>query len=88
MKNKITVFVLLVCLALTIFTGCNYDMVDTTYHYEYAIIQMPNGDIVEGHVRSWKDYEDGEQLQVTIDNNTYLCSSYDCVLMTEAPEGK
>lgn len=62
--------------------GCNKQVVDLTYTYNYAIIQLPNGEIVEGKIRSWCDYE-GEQLQVKIDDVIYLCSSYNCVLMNK-----
>lgn len=62
--------------------GCNKQIVDLTYTYNYAIIQLPNGEIVEGKIQSWCDYE-GEQLQVKIDDVIYLCSSYNCVLMNK-----
>jgi hypothetical protein len=62
--------------------GCNKQVVDLTYTYNYAIIQLPNGEIVEGEIQSWCDYE-GEQLQVKIDDVIYLCSSYNCVLMNK-----
>jgi hypothetical protein len=62
--------------------GCNKQVVDLTYTYNYAIIQLPNGEIVEGKIQSWCDYE-GEQLQVKIDDVIYLCSSYNCVLMNK-----
>ncbi|MBR4377307.1 MAG: hypothetical protein IKP50_00255 [Bacilli bacterium] len=69
-------------IALTVLlTGCNKQVVDFNYTFNYAIIQLPNGEIVQGYVESWTDYEDGEQLQVKIDGVTYLCSSYNCVLM-------
>ena len=64
------------------FTGCNKQIIDLNYTYDYAIIQLPNGDAVEGKIQSWKDYE-GEQLQVKIDGKLYLCSSYNCVLVDE-----
>ena len=68
-------------IALMIFTGCNYDMVDTVYSYDYAYIFKPDGTVfVEGKVEQWKDYE-GEQLQVKIDGKIYLVSSYDCILV-------
>lgn len=53
--------------------GCgNKDMWDTVYTYDHAIISLQNGEIVEGRVESWSDYEDGDQLQITIDGKTYL----------------
>ena len=67
--------------------GCNRQIVDFTYSYNYAIIKMPDGSIVEGKVQSWADYE-GEQLQIVIDGNTYLANSVNVVMMTNAPEGR
>lgn len=64
-------------------TSCNYQAIDLTYNYKYAIISLPNGDIIEGKVDSWRDYEDGDQIQVTINNVTYLLHSSDVVLMTD-----
>lgn len=64
--------------------GCgNRQMIDLTYSYKYAIISLPNGEIVEGKVDSWKDFEDGDQLQITVDDVTYLVHATDAVLMTE-----
>lgn len=53
-------------------SGCNRDMVDTVFSYDKAMIRMPDGTVVKGNVESWKDYEDGEQLQIKIDGKTYL----------------
>lgn len=64
-------------------TACNYQVVDLTYSYKYAIVSLPNGEIVQGKVDSWRDYEDGDQIQVTIDGVTYLVHAGDIVLMTE-----
>ena len=83
MKKIISLSVLLaLCVGLT---GCgNYQFIDTTYHFNKAIIKLQNGEVVEVEIQSWKDYEDGEQLQVTsIDGTTYLTSSYNCTLIEE-----
>ncbi len=66
--------------------GCNYQMVDLTYSYKYAIVSLPNDFIIEGEVDSWRDYEDGDQIQVTIGGVTYLVHAADVVLMTETKE--
>lgn len=63
-------------------TSCNYQVIDTTYGYDYAYIELPTGEIIEGEVDSWMDYEDGDQLQVVIDGNTYLVHSSDCALVS------
>ena len=64
-------------------TGCNKQMVDLTYSYEYAIISLPNGEVVEGKVSSWTDFEDGDQIQVKIDGKTYLVHSSNIVLISD-----
>lgn len=80
MKKKI---IAILCAAVMTFglTSCgNKKVFDLQYSFNYAIIQLPNGEIVEGKVDSWKDYE-GEQLQVKIDGIIYLTNSYNCTLM-------
>lgn len=74
-----------ICLLSSGCTGCgNKTLLDVTYTYKYAIISLPNGEVVEGKVKEWSDYEDGDQLQIKLENgNTYLVHSGDCVLMTE-----
>lgn len=66
-----------------VLAGCNKQLVDLTYSYEYAIIALPNGEIVEGKVSSWTDFEDGDQLQVKIDGKTYLVHSSNVVLISD-----
>ena len=70
-------------LSVLVLSGCNKQMVDLTYSYEYAIIGLPNGETVEGKVSSWTDFEDGDQLQVKIDGKTYLVHSSNVVLISK-----
>ena len=66
------------------FSGCgNRQLFDTTYTFDKAIISMPDGSVVSGKVSSWRDYEDGDQIQVVIDGTTYLVHSSNIVLMNE-----
>ncbi len=85
MKKRIAMlaaFVLILSIAL--FTaGCNKQLVDLTYSYERAIIYLPNGEIVEGRVSSWTDFEDGDQLQIKIEGKTYLVHSSNVVLISD-----
>lgn len=39
-------------LATIILTGCNKTIIDTTYTFNYAIIQLPDGKVVEGKVET------------------------------------
>ena len=83
MKKKIVALLLGLILTMSTLTGCgNQDVWDTVYTFDYAIIELPNGEIVEGEVQSWCDYE-GEQLQVKINGVTYLTSSAKCILIAK-----
>ena len=82
MKRWIALLLALVC-GVVLFAGCNKQMVDMTYSYEYAIIGLPNGEVVEGKVSSWTDFEDGDQIQVKIDGKTYLVHSSNIVLISD-----
>ena len=45
-------------------------------------MRLPNDEIVEGKIMSWKDYDDGEQIQVKLDNGkTYLTTAVNCTLI-------
>ena len=63
------------------FTGCNRQLVDTTYAFKTAIVSLPNGKVVEGDVESWRDFEDGDQIQVKIDGVTYLVHASNVALI-------
>ena len=80
MKKFIALFLALI-MTVCILCGCNKQLVDFTYKFDNAIICLPNGDIIEGKVDSWKDYEDGDQIQVVIDGKTYLVHASNIVLM-------
>ncbi len=83
MKKKIVALLLGLTLAVSTLTGCgNKDVWDMVYTFDYAIIKLPNGEIVEGKVQSWTDYE-GEQLQIKINGETYLTSSVNCTLIAD-----
>ena len=83
MKKAIAfLLAVIVVLSALLLNGCNKQMLDLTYSYEYAIIGLPNGEVVEGKVSSWTDYEDGDQLQVKIGGKTYLVHSSNVVLVS------
>ncbi len=84
--KKIIALLLVVIVVLSlalITTGCNKQLVDLTYSYDYAIISLPNGEVVEGKVSSWTDFEDGDQIQVKINGKTYLVHSTNIVLISD-----
>ena len=81
MKKIITI--LIMTAVLITMTGCNKQWIDTTYHFDRAILSLPDGTVIEGEVESWTDFNDGDQIQVKIDGVTYLVHSYDVVLIAE-----
>jgi hypothetical protein len=76
-------FVGLICVILVIvslgigilftFIG-NRTIIDTKFYYDYAIVQLADGSVIKGKVDSWRDYE-GEQIQITINGETWLVHS-------------
>ena len=83
MKKKILA-VMLTSLMILGLPGCgNKDMFDTVYTFDRAIIELPNGEVVEGRIDRWTDYEDGDQIQITIDGTIYLVHSSKCVLIND-----
>ena len=59
-------------------------VIDTTLFFDKAIISLPNGQIIEGEVESWLDFENSDQLQVTVDGVTYLTHASKVVLVEGA----
>ena len=84
MKKLIALLLaVILVMGVMLLAGCNKQMVDLTYSYEYAIIGLPNGEVVEGKVTSWTDFEDGDQIQVKIAGKTYLVHSSNVVLISD-----
>lgn len=81
--KKLIALALTIILVVTLAACGNMQIIDTTYSFERAIISLPNGEVLEGKVTSWTDYEDGDQIQVKIDNKTYLVHSSNIVLISE-----
>lgn len=81
--KKIIAVSLAAVMLLVICGACNMQVVDTTWSYEKGIITLPNGDVVEGKVETWREYSDSDMLQVKIDGKQYLTHSVNVVLISE-----
>ena len=82
MKKILAVLVL--AALMVVLTGCgNRDMFDTVYTYDEAVLSMADGTIIRGKVENWRDYEDGEQIQVKIDGVIYLVNSVNITLINK-----
>ena len=76
--------VLVVSLLLTLASCGNKQIFDTTYKFDYALVQFPDGTCEKIEIKAWTDYEDGEQIQiVATDGTTYLVNSVNCILVSE-----
>lgn len=82
-KNKIIAVFSIMIATAGILSGCNKQIIDTSYSYERAILSLPNGEVIDGKVESWKDFDDGDQIQVKIDGKQYLIHSENIVLISK-----
>jgi uncharacterized lipoprotein NlpE involved in copper resistance len=79
--KKLVIILIAVCVFLS---GCgNKDMFDTVYTFDRVILSLPNGEVIEGEVDTWKDYQDGDQIQIKINGITYLVHSSNVTLIAE-----
>ena len=83
MKKTLIAIALLLVIATSIITlsSCNMQVLDLTYSFEYAYISLPNGEVIEGKVDSWVDYE-SDAVQVVINGKTYLTHYSNVVLIS------
>lgn len=77
----------------------NYDVLyrvryaDNTYHFIHSVafwwpmedgmVKLPNGEVVEGKLNSWLDFDDSDVIQVKIDGKTYLTSYVNVCLIDD-----
>lgn len=81
MKKKI-VIALVTLLTVVSLAACNRQMIDTTYSFNYAYIYLQNGEVIEGEISSWRDYENSDQLQIKMKSgDVYLVHSCNCTLV-------
>ena len=83
MKKKIVALVLIVLMFACVLCSCNRQIIDITYNYNYAYIELPGGEVVKGKLDSWFDYEDSDVVQVVIDGVSYLTHYENVVLIAE-----
>lgn len=53
-----------------------------TFHYAY--VRLGDKDIVEGYITQWRDYNNGDEIQLMIDGKYYL-THYSNVVMISDP---
>lgn len=84
MTPPVLLTLMVAALIAMIFTGCNKQIIDTSYTFDKAILYV-GGEWITINVDSWTDYEDGDQIQVKdTDGNTYLVHSTNITLIHSA----
>ena len=81
MKKKFLVLILILMLTcLLTLSGCNKQIIDLNYEFTNAYVKIGD-EWVDLEIFSWKDYEDGEQIQLKLrDGTVFIVHSANCVL--------
>lgn len=83
MKKVILVALLLI--SVLMMTGCSLGNrqigLDLKQSFDKAIIILHNGEMIEGKIDSWRDFEESDVVQVTIEGVTYLTHYSNVILM-------
>jgi len=61
--------------------GGNRQVFDTKYAFHWAIIELGNGELLEGAVKSWNDYDESDTVQVVMENGIVILTHYSKVLL-------
>ena len=86
--KMVALILLLILMAIMaiVLSSCNKSPVDIVNQFDYALVSLGNGEILTIEIKSWTDYEDGEQLQLwSSDNKVYLVSSNNTILIRGNP---
>lgn len=52
---------------LIVLCACNQQIIDTTYSYKEVELKTADGSVISGKLKSWKDYENSDSIQVVIE---------------------
>jgi len=82
--KKVIALCLVILLSIMV-CGCgNYYSIDPEYHFNRAILSMPDGTIKELDICGWSDSTNSEKFTITAtDGTVYLVSANNCVLIGE-----
>lgn len=83
MAKRIVLVFMLVAMCLGLCACGNMKLINTTYRFDTAIINLADGSVVRGKVQSWGDCSNCDQIQVKVDGKTYLVHSSNVTLIAE-----
>ncbi len=74
--------VLIISMFLLTLTGCNLQVIDTTWKYDWAYINVGD-ETIRCEVNSWKDYTESDMIQVRCkDGRSFLGHSSAIILQS------
>lgn len=81
------VLVFVIILAFVVYLNNNNQSVHINDAlFTWAIVQLGNGELIEGHVTSWRDFKDSDMIQIIIDDKlTIMTHSSNVLLCSEQP---
>ena len=83
MKKVILITLLLI--SVLMMTGCSLGNrqigLDFKQSFDEAIIILHNGEVIEGKIDSWRDFDESDVVQVTIEGVTYLTHYSNVILI-------
>ena len=83
-NNKMNfVLIMLFFIITVLLSGCNKQVIDISYKFTYAYIELPNGECIKGKVETWTDYDNSDQIQLVIDGITYFTDTTRVVMTNE-----
>lgn len=86
MKKFLLVLLVVNVLSLT---GCwgNRDIFDdvtpSSNTWTYAEVQMPDGTVKEGVIKSWADYDSGDAIKIIFVDGTEIITSYNKAVLSK-----
>ena len=89
-KMKVIALVALLAVSTLLLSGCSIGNrqigFDTTQSFRWAIVELGNGELIEGQVTAWRDFNESDVVQFTLDDGiTYLTHYSKVILCTQKP---
>lgn len=83
--KKIAVVIMLLVLACVCLSGCRIGnreiSFDTKQRFDEAIIFISDYEVVRGDIDSWRNFDETDAIQVTIDGITYVTHYNNVILI-------
>ena len=77
MKKKVIILLALLILSVVVLSGCSLGNrqigIDFAQSFDEAYIYGLDGSLIKhGNIKTYRDFEDSDVVQITIDSDTYL----------------